>query len=122
MTHFLDGFAAQDADFKYQLIVPVARSSRTCRHAKPRRSTAPVVAELIKAHQKVTGKRPIVGAGHRIGATADTCHFKGVGIDLRRIRSRASSRPGRWSTNASRSQQIVIGHQGACPDAAALLV
>ena len=23
---------------------------------------------------------PVVGAGHRIGATADTCHFKGVGI------------------------------------------
>jgi acetylornithine deacetylase/succinyl-diaminopimelate desuccinylase-like protein len=40
----------------------------------------PVVAELIKAHQEVTGKLPVVGAGHRIGATADTCHFKGVGI------------------------------------------
>jgi acetylornithine deacetylase/succinyl-diaminopimelate desuccinylase-like protein len=22
-----------------------------------------------------------VGAGHRIGATADTCHFKGAGIE-----------------------------------------
>jgi acetylornithine deacetylase/succinyl-diaminopimelate desuccinylase-like protein len=28
----------------------------------------------------VTGAEPIVGAGHRIGATADTCHFKGAGI------------------------------------------
>jgi len=28
----------------------------------------------------VTGSDPVVGEGHRIGATADTCHFKGVGI------------------------------------------
>ena len=41
---------------------------------------APVVTELIVAHGQVTGVEPRVGAGHRIGATADTCHFKGVGI------------------------------------------
>ena len=39
-----------------------------------------VVAELINAHRAVTGADPAVGAGHRIGATADTCHFKGAGI------------------------------------------
>jgi len=41
---------------------------------------APVVASLIRSHAAVTGQQPNVGAGHRIGATADTCHFKGVGI------------------------------------------
>jgi acetylornithine deacetylase/succinyl-diaminopimelate desuccinylase-like protein len=39
-----------------------------------------VVTKLIEAHRCVTGSDPVVGAGHRIGATADTCHFKGVGI------------------------------------------
>ena len=39
-----------------------------------------MVKELIAAHKRVTGDEPQVGAGHRIGATADTCHFKGVGV------------------------------------------
>jgi acetylornithine deacetylase/succinyl-diaminopimelate desuccinylase-like protein len=38
------------------------------------------VTELIHAHTLITGTAPTVGAGHRAGATADTCHFKGVGI------------------------------------------
>jgi acetylornithine deacetylase/succinyl-diaminopimelate desuccinylase-like protein len=41
---------------------------------------APVVERLIANHKAVAGAPPVVGAGHRIGATADTCHFKGVGI------------------------------------------
>ena len=71
---------ASDGDFKYRLIVPVSaqQPNMPAREATPERS--PVVAELIRAHQEVTGQRPVVGAGHRIGATADTCHFKGVGI------------------------------------------
>jgi len=39
-----------------------------------------VVDRLIANHTSIVGSAPVVGAGHRIGATADTCHFKGVGI------------------------------------------
>lgn len=80
MSGFLDVFAGQHGDFKYRLIVPVSEQqpNMPAREATP--VEEPVVAELIRAHQEVTGKKPIVGAGHRIGATADTCHFKGVGI------------------------------------------
>ena len=80
MTHFLDGIAAQDPDFRYQLIVPVSAQQPNMPAREATALDVPVVAELIKAHQKVTGQMPVVGAGHRIGATADTCHFKGVGI------------------------------------------
>jgi acetylornithine deacetylase/succinyl-diaminopimelate desuccinylase-like protein len=41
---------------------------------------SPLTQAMIDAHRRVTGAMPVVGAGHRIGATADTCHFKGVGI------------------------------------------
>ena len=41
---------------------------------------SPLVEALAAAHRQVTGAPPNIGAGHRIGATADTCHFKGVGI------------------------------------------
>jgi acetylornithine deacetylase len=80
ISRFLDVFASQHGDFKYRLIVPVSEQqpNMPAREATP--VEEPVVAELISAHQEVTGKRPVVGAGHRIGATADTCHFKGVGI------------------------------------------
>ena len=80
MTRFLDALAARDPEFKYELIIPVSaqQPNMPAREATP--AEAPVVAELIKAHERVTGTMPVVGAGHRIGATADTCHFKGVGI------------------------------------------
>lgn len=80
LTKFLDGLAAQDTDLKYELVVPVSaqQPNMPAREATP--VEEPVVAELIEAHRQVTGKMPVVGAGHRIGATADTCHFKGVGI------------------------------------------
>lgn len=76
----LRSIAAGDRDFKYELVVPLSprQPNMPARDATPRE--VPVVAELIAAHKKVTGKPPVVGAGHRIGATADTCHFKGVGI------------------------------------------
>ncbi len=80
MTRLLDGITAADPDFRYELIIPLSdqQPNMPARDATP--VDAPVVAELIKAHTLVTGAAPNVGAGHRAGATADTCHFKGVGI------------------------------------------
>jgi acetylornithine deacetylase len=80
MVALLDSIKARDADFDYELIIPQSeqKPNMPAREATP--ITSPVVAELIAAHERVTGQHPIVGAGHRIGATADTCHFKGVGI------------------------------------------
>lgn len=72
--------AATDSDFRAELIIPQSaqQPNMPARAATP--IDAPVVAALIQAHEQVTGQRPVVGAGHRIGATADTCHFKGMGI------------------------------------------
>ncbi len=80
LTALLDGIAQQDPEFRYELIIPQSEQqpNMPARPATPQ--DAPVVAEVIKAHEQITGSRPHVGAGHRIGATADTCHFKGVGI------------------------------------------
>ncbi len=80
LTALLGAIAQQDPEFRYELIVPQSQQqpNMPARPATPQ--DAPVVAEIIKAHELVTGSRPHVGAGHRIGATADTCHFKGVGI------------------------------------------
>ncbi len=80
MTRRLDQIAAKDPNFHYALIIPQSDSqpNMPAREATP--VDAPVVARLIEAHRAVTGRDPVVGAGHRIGATADTCHFKGVGI------------------------------------------
>jgi acetylornithine deacetylase/succinyl-diaminopimelate desuccinylase-like protein len=76
----LRSLAADDPDFACELVVPVSaqQPNMPAREATP--ETSPVAAELIRAHELVAGRRPVVGAGHRIGATADTCHFKGVGI------------------------------------------
>ncbi|MEM6528348.1 MAG: M20/M25/M40 family metallo-hydrolase [Chloroflexota bacterium] len=80
MTALLDSIAADDPDFAYELVIPQSeqKPNMPARDATP--VNVPVVAELIAAHEQVTGQSPVVGAGHRIGATADTCHFKGVGI------------------------------------------
>jgi acetylornithine deacetylase/succinyl-diaminopimelate desuccinylase-like protein len=80
MTRLLEGLRAEDPAFEYELIIPQSEQqpNMPAREATPVES--PVVAELIQAHTQVTGQAPVVGAGHRIGATADTCHFKGVGI------------------------------------------
>jgi acetylornithine deacetylase len=80
MTALLEGIRREDPDFRYELIIPQSDHQPNM----PARPATPVdtlvVAQLIEAHQQVTGRDPVVGAGHRIGATADTCHFKGVGI------------------------------------------
>jgi acetylornithine deacetylase/succinyl-diaminopimelate desuccinylase-like protein len=80
MTRLLDSITAADPEFAYELIIPQSaqQPNMPARDATP--VDAPVVASLIRSHAAVTGQQPNVGAGHRIGATADTCHFKGVGI------------------------------------------
>jgi acetylornithine deacetylase/succinyl-diaminopimelate desuccinylase-like protein len=80
MKRLLDSIAAADPTFHYELIIPQSEQqpNMPARAATP--VDAPVAARLIEAHQRVTGQAPQVGAGHRAGATADTCHFKGAGI------------------------------------------
>ena len=80
MTVLLDSIAADDPEFRYELIIPQSpqQPNMPAREATP--VEALVVDRLIHSHTAVTGQAPVVGAGHRMGATADTCHFKGVGI------------------------------------------
>ena len=76
----LEVIKSEDPEFDYELLIPQSdqQPNMPAREVTPLDS--PVVKELIAAHKQVTGADPQVGAGHRIGATADTCHFKGVGI------------------------------------------
>jgi len=80
LQHLLEGIAASDPDFHFELVVPmsVQQPNMPAREATPMDS--PLTQAVTAAHTQVTGAAPVVGAGHRIGATADTCHFKGVGI------------------------------------------
>ena len=76
----LEQIKAADPEFQYELLIPQSgqQPNMPARAATP--PDSPLVAALVDAHSQVTGQAPRVGAGHRIGATADTCHFKGVGI------------------------------------------
>ncbi|MDE2637845.1 MAG: M20/M25/M40 family metallo-hydrolase [Chloroflexota bacterium] len=76
----LEQIRQEDSEFEYELVIPQSEQqpNMPAREATPLDS--PVVSALIAAHKQVTGAEPRVGAGHRIGATADTCHFKGAGI------------------------------------------
>jgi acetylornithine deacetylase len=80
MQGLLDRIAAEDPDFHAELVIPQSpqQPNMPAREATPVES--PVVQSVIRAHRAIAGFEPNVGAGHRIGATADTCHFKGVGI------------------------------------------
>lgn len=80
LTGLLERVAARDPDFAYELIVPQSPQQPNMPARPETAADEVVVAELIDAHRTVTGADPAVGAGHRIGATADTCHFKGAGI------------------------------------------
>ncbi|MCB0193735.1 MAG: M20/M25/M40 family metallo-hydrolase [Anaerolineae bacterium] len=80
MQALLDGLAEKDSDLTFELVIPQSEQQPNMPAREATSTEAPVVAELIAAHEQVTGAAPDVGAGHRIGATADTCHFKGVGI------------------------------------------
>jgi len=69
-----------DSEFEYELVIPQSDQQPNMPAREATALDAPLVRALIAAHRHVTGVDPRVGAGHRIGATADTCHFKGVGI------------------------------------------
>jgi acetylornithine deacetylase/succinyl-diaminopimelate desuccinylase-like protein len=76
----LDSIAASDPEFRYELVVPLSPRQPNMPARAATALASPLVIELAAAHVAVTGSAPEIGAGHRIGATADTCHFKGAGI------------------------------------------
>ena len=76
----LETIKAADPQFDYELLIPQSEGQPNMPAREATSLDAPLVKALIAAHERVTGAEPRVGAGHRIGATADTCHFKGVGI------------------------------------------
>lgn len=80
MTALLNSIAATDPEFQYELIIPQSPQQPNMPAQPATPVETPVIASLIRHHEQVTGKPPNVGAGHRMGATADTCHLKGVGI------------------------------------------
>jgi acetylornithine deacetylase len=80
LTRLLDSIAAADPEFQYELIIPQSPQQPNMPAQPATPIETPVVVSLIRHHEVVTGKPANVGAGHRIGATADTCHFKGAGI------------------------------------------
>jgi acetylornithine deacetylase/succinyl-diaminopimelate desuccinylase-like protein len=80
LTDLLEGIARYDPEFHYELVIPQSEQqpNMPARPATP--ADSPLIRSLAAAHEAITGSPPVIGAGHRIGATADTCHFKGVGI------------------------------------------
>lgn len=80
MANRLDAIKAADPEFAYELLIPQSARQPNMPARAATAPDAPLVRRLVAAHTQVTGAAPRVGAGHRIGATADTCHFKGVGI------------------------------------------
>ena len=76
----LEQIKQADCEFEYELVIPQSDQQPNMPAREATAPDAPVVKELIAAHKQVTGSEPQVGAGHRIGATADTCHFKGAGV------------------------------------------
>ena len=76
----LETIKAADPQFDYELLIPQSEGQPNMPAREATALGAPLVKALIAAHERVTGAEPRVGAGHRIGATADTCHFKGVGV------------------------------------------
>lgn len=77
----LEAIKAEDPEFDYELLIPQSDQQPNMPAREATALDEPLVTELIAAHRQVTGAETRVGAGHRIGATADTCHFKGVGIE-----------------------------------------
>ncbi len=76
----LSGIAAEDPGFSAELVVPLSKGQPNMPARAATDADLPLVVELVKAHRHVSGSEPVIGAGHRIGATSDACHFKGVGI------------------------------------------
>jgi acetylornithine deacetylase/succinyl-diaminopimelate desuccinylase-like protein len=80
MVRLLDALAAADPTFRYELQIPQSAQQPNMPAQGATPADSPLVQALVAGHRTVTGTDPVVGAGHRIGATADTCHFKGAGI------------------------------------------
>lgn len=80
LTGLLESIRAEDPDFQYELIIPQTAYQPNMPARAETPISSPIVTALVQAHRQVTGAQPVVGAGHRNGATTDACHFKGVGI------------------------------------------
>ena len=80
MHGLLQRIADDDPDFNYELIIPQSPQHRTMGASPEVAVEEPIVQSIVRWHEYVNGQKPVVGAGHRIGATTDACHFKGVGI------------------------------------------
>jgi len=76
----LERLRERDPEFAYELVVPQSDQQPNMPARAATSSAEPLVEELVRAHRFVVGEEPVVGAGHRIGATTDSSHFKGVGI------------------------------------------
>jgi acetylornithine deacetylase len=81
MTTLLDGIVAADPTFQYELIIPQSAQQPNMPARPATAIESPLSQSVTRNHAAVTGAKPVVGAGHRMGATADTCHFKGFGIE-----------------------------------------
>ncbi|MCE2490127.1 MAG: M20/M25/M40 family metallo-hydrolase [Anaerolineae bacterium] len=80
MSGLLEGIRQKDVDFRYELVIPQSERHQSMPAREATDPDLPLVQALFAAHARINGREPAVGAGHRIGATADTCHFKGAGI------------------------------------------
>ena len=76
----LEGIRQEDPDLQFELVIPQSERHQSMPARAATAADEPLVQALVAAHTGVTGHSPNIGAGHRIGATADTCHFKGAGI------------------------------------------
>ena len=76
----LEEIRQEDPDLQFELVIPQSERHQSMPARAATAADEPLVQALVAAHTGVTGNSPKIGAGHRIGATADTCHFKGVGI------------------------------------------
>ena len=81
LTGLLDGLAAADSSMRYELVIPQSAQQPNMPAQPATAADSLLAAALLRSHRRVAGVDPVVGAGHRIGATADTCHFKGAGIE-----------------------------------------
>ncbi len=80
MTALLEQIRRDDPEFSHELVIPQSERHQSMPARAATSPDEPLVKALVSAHTKIHGKEPVIGAGHRIGATADTCHFKGAGI------------------------------------------
>ena len=80
MMALLERIRREDPDFHCELVIPQSERHQSMPAREATSEDEPLVRSLVSAHTRVHGSPPAIGAGHRIGATADTCHFKGAGI------------------------------------------